>query len=178
METLYPRTEGKNPPTVEKAFSKITKQELKESNWPILTKVKKKTFQNYNGRFDVPTHEREKKREMQFWKEFFSKDNFISKDKVSFNPEEDVLFVLHSFKNTQGMDSEFVAVTTNYRSFIDDPINLINYELHGRPCSVRSHGSYPRKDFWDFYDDISEKEQNEYVIPDTKWREHYYTNGD
>lgn len=177
MEDIYSRVEGKNTPTVEEALGQISEQDLKENKWPLLVKVNKGTFRNYNGRFDVPTEERKRKRELDFWKEIFNKENFLTPDTTKFNPEEDFLFILHSKEGSDGMDTEFIAVTTTYQSFIEDPINMINYDRHGRPCSVRSHGSYPRRDFWKFYDEITQEEQDQYAIPDSKWREHYYTEG-
>ena len=51
---------------------------------------------------------------------------------------------------------------------------MINYNLHGKPCEIRSGGDYPHIDFWDFYDNLDEGEQDNYPIPDSNWRKGFY----
>lgn len=112
METIYPRSENKLSDTVEQALAKISKQELEINNWPILTKVKKETFRKYNDRFEVLSPKEREQRELDFWKEIFNQENFISPNIQTFDPEKNFLFVLHSRQNEEGLDSEFLAITT------------------------------------------------------------------
>jgi len=150
--------------SVESALGTISQTELQQNKYPIIVAISNKTFQEYN----------EAKSNIDFWKEVFNPRNFIYPGSGIFDENTDRLFIIHSFNNKDGGDTIFKAITTRPKDFISDPVNYINYQLHGQPCELRSSGRYPTKDFWEFYDDLLPKEQNNYPIPDTNWRQNFY----
>jgi hypothetical protein len=150
--------------TIGKALEQISEKELSEANYPVITKVPRKIFSDFN----------EGKKKIEFWKEIFNTDNFVKIGDETPVKSEDIYFVLHSEKDAQDQDTRFTAVTTEAKAFLSDPNYMINYQYHGKPCERRIHGQYPNIYFWDFYDQLSLEEQEKYPIPDRNWRENFY----
>jgi hypothetical protein len=152
--------------TVEDALGDLSLKTLERNNWPILTTAPKHDFQNYN----------EDKNILDFWKQIFNKKNYINLFNRPFDPSQETLFILHPFGRSELNENSFVAVTTRPDDFIKDPENMINYNLHGRPCSVRSSGNYPNIKFEDFLTRLTIEERSMFEIPDKEFRENFYKN--
>ena len=164
--------EQENTQTVESAFRSISDLELEKNNWPMVVHIEKSKFAEFNN---VRESRVSNTGVLKFWKEIFSQDNFVGSN-TTINEKDEILFVLHSLKDENGIDCIFTAVTTSIKEFIKDPENSINYNLHGKPCENRSRGNYPTVNFWDFYDNLSISEQEKPRIPDTNWRRSFYKN--
>ena len=151
--------------SIKEALSLLNIGNLEGSRYPILVSVPKEVFQKYNEDRNI----------LEFWKQVFNPQNRLVPG-ITENVDMDsrVLFILHSFEDSEKRDAHFRAVTTTWESFLKDPVNIINYELHGRPCERRSRGNYPNINFWEFYDKLSELEEKQYAIPDYNNREDFY----
>ncbi|MDD3475029.1 MAG: hypothetical protein PHP08_04010 [Candidatus Dojkabacteria bacterium] len=160
--------EQENIQTVESALASIPISELERNNYPILSHIQKSDFRNFNN----PENSNNI---FNTWKKVFDENNFITPNSTNFNPNTDVLLILHPFKDSNGEDHIFKAVTTlNIKDFINDPTNSINYGLHGQPCENRSHGVYPTIKFADFYEQLPVEERKKYQIQDRNWRKSFY----
>lgn len=166
---LIERTEEISKEDVYDAIFSISKRALEVANWPVVSFVSKEVFDSFNEGQDSSD---------LFWKHVLDPKNFLnSNERTTYDVDSDVLFVLHSFKDLKGQDTIFKAITTSPKIFVRDPEIMINYRHHGQPCENRSKGFYPTlKDFWsDFYDRLSQKEQDMYPIPDRNWRKSFLT---
>lgn len=154
--------------SIQEAFSSVPIETWRSANWPVITYASKAAFHNLEKESIL-----EENYEQRFWMEIFNPKRFFSSKRDNgYNSNEHFLFILHSFRSKDGADSIFKAVTTAEKFLIEDPENLINYELHGKPCEMRGGGTYPTTDFWGFYDEIKDdKIINRYPIPDTQYRE-------
>ncbi len=166
---LSERTEEVSKEDVFNAISSISQRALEAANWPVVSFAPKEIFDSFNEGQDSSN---------LFWKHVLDSKNFLnSNEQTAYDVNDDILFVLHSFKNDKGRESMIKVITTSAKSFVKDPEIMINYKHHGQPCENRSKGSYPiLKDFWsDFYDKLSEQEQDMYRIPDKNWRKYLLT---
>ena len=144
----------------------ITEKDWKEGNWPIITSVPLKSYQNliYGRNADL----------MDFWKEVFNPENFVEPTKYhEYNPADHVLCILHSF-DLDGSECIFKAIATSPKMLREDVHNVLNYNAHGKPCELRSKRQYPTCNFRsDFYDRLKPMEQKKYPIPSRTLRERY-----
>jgi len=161
-------TREKKEATVQKdvfeSLGSLSKQDWEEAGWPLVCFIPK-------SRFFIP--EDSTGHNIKFWEEIFDTRNFLNPvNKDKYNPRKHTLFVLHSFLNSEGQESVFKAITTSPSELSEDPRYMVDYEYHGRPCEVRSHGSYPTcNDFWkDFYDKLPYDKQDNYPIPSKELR--------
>jgi len=172
MNSELPITEKISGQDIESALASIPRAELKQTNWPVLVSIHKQVYWAYNDRSDTSTSG---ERTTNFWKGIFNEKNFIYPGSDVYNPETDVLFILHSFKEKGGNDCVFKAITTKPKDFVRDPRNHIDYNKHGAVCERRSRGSYPEINFWEFWDNLSKEDKDKYRIPDTTGRKIFYT---
>jgi hypothetical protein len=155
---------------IQEVLSPISMETWRKANWPVITYVSKKAFHNLQKDSILG-----KDHKQSFWLEVFNPERFFSpKRDNGYDSSKHFIFILHSFKSEDGVDSVFKAITTTEKTLLEDPENMINYQLHGKPCESRGGGSYPTHDFWDFYDNITDgKLLGKYPIPDTQWRESF-----
>jgi hypothetical protein len=155
---------------VQEALTRVSVEDWLSASWPVITYVSKEAFRNL-GKESITG----KDHKQRFWLEVFNSEKFFSLDRDNgYDSNEHFILILHSFKNRDGGDSVFKAITTTEKSLLEDPENNINYQLHGKPCEMRGGGSYPTIDFWEFYDELrDEKLEERYPIPDTQWREKF-----
>jgi hypothetical protein len=150
------------------ALKSISQNEWEDANWPVITAIPKGIYHQ------LEDSNNEKEVVQRFFKEIFSQENFITQEGISnYDPENDMLFVIHSFRNRRGQETIFKAITTSPESIVQDPAHLINYRYHGQPCEVRSRQIYPTIDFWNFYDRLPSNEQDNYPIPSKEWRKNF-----
>lgn len=152
---------------VKEALSGISERTWEDADWPILSIVPKKVF--------AAIAEDPEKTE-QFFVQALLPSNFLTPDNANeiLKPEEDFLFVIHSFKNKKGKDSIIKAITTRVEDFVEDPVNMIYFSHHGNPCESRGGGMYPTCDFWTFWDmKLNDAQKDIYPIPDTNLRKNF-----
>ncbi len=150
------------------AIEGISQSNWEDANWPIITSIPKEVY----FQFDESVSDLDTKQ--KFFEEVFNQDNFLYPDsKKRYDPQKNMLFVLHSFKDLDGKETIFKTITTSPESIVEDPIHMINYRYHGQPCEVRSKQLYPTCDFWDFYDRLSSKQQELYPILSKDWRKDF-----
>lgn len=142
----------------------LTEFDWRKVNWPIVVSIPREKYQKMlDGRYDDS---------LDFWREIFNSDNFVRPGK--YDTDGKIIFVLHSFKNRDGEEEIFKAVSTPSHMFEEDIANVLNYDVHGKPCELRSRVEYPTCNFWsDFYDNLKPEEQERYPIPSRVLREKY-----
>lgn len=146
------------------ALSSIQEFQWEAANWPLVVMLPKTKYQQLD---EDPTNQSEK----DFWKEVFNPANVLTPESTSrYVPNFHFLFVLHSFKDSNGQEERFKAVTTSAKSFVEDPGHLINYKYHGQPCELRSKQIYPTVYFRKFYDTLSDEEKYKFPIPTIEFR--------
>ncbi len=156
-----------NRETVLNALVSIPESAWESARWPVISYAPTSLFRKYSEGDD---------KQNEFWKQVLNPDNFLNPNsETSFNPSSDFLFIIHSFRNPNGDDLEYKAITTPAESFVEDPSNLIVYGIHGFPCENRGGGEYPTlNDFWkDFYDRLSENDKDRYPIPGKEFRKNF-----
>ncbi len=147
------------------ALEGVSQREWEDANWPIITAIPKGVYHQLDeSTLDIDFKQK-------FFEEVFNQENFLYPDSEKrYEPQMDILFVLHSFNNREGEERIFKAITTSPKSIVQDPSHLIDYRHHGQPCEVRSRQLYPTCDFWDFYDNLPLNMQDNYPIPSKEWR--------
>lgn len=153
--------------TVYKALDSIPESAWESARWPVISYASTELFRKYS---------QEEDKQNEFWKQVLNPENFLyPNSEANFDPKKHFLFIIHSFRNENGEDLTYKAITTPAKSFIEDPSNLIVYGIHGFPCENRGGGEYPTlNDFWkDFYDRLSEDDQNRYPIVGKEYRKNF-----
>lgn len=160
------RKESFEGSSVEGLLGSISEKEWEEAGWPVVSHTSKRLFASFNGNSDY---------EEEFWKEVLNPDNYITPNRENgYSPENDFLFIVHTFKNNDGEESIVKVVTTTKEMLEKYPSYIINYKFHGIPCEGKTGGSYPSCDFWkDFYDNLTEEEMEKYPIPSMAWRKKF-----
>lgn len=149
------------------SLTSLSEKDWESADWPVVSFVPKALCDNSEN--------------IAFWGQVLNKKNFIIPGEENrYNPENDVLFILHSFKDEKGMECIFKAITTSVDFFVNDPKYAIDYRYHGQPCEARSRNiggraaRYPTCNFWtDFYDNLSKDKQEEYPIPTEESRKRF-----
>lgn len=142
----------------------ISPIEWKSANYPVIS---------YANREFLDIKDKEAEKSLRFWKEVLNPEHFLNVVKsVDFDPNENFLFIIHTFKDSKGEEVIIKAITTTPESFVEDPRNMINYYRHGFPCENRGGGRYPTlNNFWvDFYDKLSSVDMDKYPILTRDWK--------
>ena len=142
----------------------ISPIEWKSANYPVIS---------YANREFLDIKDKEAEKSLRFWKEVLNPEHFLNMAKsVDFDPSQNFLFIIHTFKDSKGEEVIIKAITTTPESFVEDPGNMINYSRHGFPCENRGGGKYPTlNNFWkDFYDKLSPIDTDKYPILTKDWR--------
>jgi hypothetical protein len=156
---------------IQEALEPLSMETWKKANWPVITYASKRAFIKMTQDKIVGQPDPRE----SFWLEVFNPKRFFSlKRDNGYDSEKHFLFILHSFSNKDKLDAFFKAITTTEESLLEDPENIINYELHGKPCEKRGGGSYPSCDFWNLCNGLEDdKLLEKYSIPDTVLREKF-----
>ena len=142
----------------------ISPIEWEGANYPIIS---------YANRKFLGIEDNEAEKSLRFWKEVLNPEHFLNVAKsVDFDPNENFLFIIHTFKDSKGDEVIIKVITTTPESFVEDPGNMINYSRHGFPCENRGGGRYPTlNNFWvDFYDKLSSVDMDKYPILTRDWK--------
>jgi len=142
----------------------ISPIEWKSANYPVIS---------YANREFLDIEDNEAEKSLRFWKEVLNPEHFLNVAKsVDFDPSQNFLFIIHTFKDSKGEEVIIKAITTTPESFVEDPRNMINYYRHGFPCENRGGGRYPTlNNFWvDFYDKLSSVDMDKYPILTRDWK--------
>lgn len=160
--------ERENNEPVLNQLKSLSESDWKNANWPILTYIP-------NINYICATIRGDSKDILAFWSNVFNPENFVKPSNIhKYDPKKHTLFILHSFKDREGNEDTFKAITTSDATISEDCVNSINYNYHGMPCENRGKSPYPTCNFWnDFHDQLSEEDQNKYPIPVRSWREKY-----
>lgn len=152
---------------VKEALSGISEQIWEDADWPIISVVSKEVFAtNANNPGKIA----------QFFMQALIPSHFLTSDNTEekLKPQEDFLFIVHSFKDKNGRDTIIKTITTRVEDFVDDPVNMIYFSLHGNPCESRGGGMYPTCNFWEFWDkELNDAQKDIYPIPDTNFRKNF-----
>ena len=147
------------------SIKSISDSDWESAHYPIISYAPRKLLGS--------EYQKDGKNNLEFWKEVLNPEHFLNiKDSTKYNAIQDFLFILHTFKNSNGEEIIVKTITTTPELFIEDPGNMINYSRHGFPCENRGGGEYPTlNNFWkDFYDRLSPNDMDKYPIPTKDWR--------
>lgn len=150
---------------IKSSLQEISEADWADAGWPIVSVVPRQIFSQYD---------QDESKRTRFWEYALDQNHFLSPETVLLKePDNYFFFILHSSKDTKGLDTQFKAVTTAHTDLVDDPSHIINYRYHGGPCENRGGGTYPVCDFWSFHDQLTPEKQDQYQIPDTNWRKDF-----